>query len=171
MITLVAYASKHGATHEVADRIASVLREQGVHVDVTAVSEVHNVAAYDAVVICSAVYYGRWMKAAADLVRSHADELAARPVWLCSSGPVGPKDLPEAAEIAEFTTTIAPVAHLTFAGALDRSKLSMAERLVVKGVHAPDGDFRDWNLIETWAREIAEQLDMRVPVGGSRHGS
>ena len=72
---------------------------------------------------------------------------------------------------AQFTATIAPVAHVTFAGALDRSKLSMAERLVVKGVHAPDGDFRDWNLIETWAREIAEQLDTRVPVGGSRHGS
>jgi hypothetical protein len=32
------------------------------------------------------------------------------------------------------------------------------ERVVVKGVRAPDGDFRDWNAIEEWAESIAHAL-------------
>jgi menaquinone-dependent protoporphyrinogen oxidase len=45
-----------------------------------------------------------------------------------------------------------------FFGALDRSKLAFGERMMVKAVKAPEGDFRDWNAISTWADEIAREL-------------
>jgi menaquinone-dependent protoporphyrinogen oxidase len=169
--TLIAYATKYGATRQIAARIGSRLHADGLDVNVIDVADECDLATYDAVVICSAVYYGRWLKPAADFVRSHQQQLAALKVWLCSSGPVGDKALPEAKEIAEFKTKIRPVAHETFAGALDRTKLSFADRLVIKAVHAPDGDYRDWMAIDAWAQGIAEQLDSRVALGGTRHGN
>jgi menaquinone-dependent protoporphyrinogen oxidase len=41
------------------------------------------------VVLGSAVYVGRWLEAGACFVEEQADELAARPVWLFSSGRPG----------------------------------------------------------------------------------
>jgi menaquinone-dependent protoporphyrinogen oxidase len=36
--------------------------------------------------------------------------------------------------------------------------LSFAERMMVKAVRAPEGDFRDWQAIEAWAASIARDL-------------
>ena len=41
---------------------------------------------------------------------------------------------------------------------LDRTKLGFGERMMVKAVKAPDGDFRDWNAISAWADEIGREL-------------
>ncbi len=158
MRVLVAYASKHGATREIAERVGGVLRSQRCEPEVVDVTTVGTLDPYDAVVICSAVYYGHWMKPAAEFVRAHLGHLAASPVWLCSSGPLGDKPLPEAAEVAEFEVSIHPREAMTFGGALDAAHLGLAERLVVKGVHAPYGDFRDWAAIDAWASRIATQL-------------
>ena len=48
--------------------------------------------------------------------------------------------------------------HRSFAGALLRERLGFAERAVVAALHAPYGDFRDWDAIEAWAAEIAAAL-------------
>lgn len=45
--------------------------------------------------------------------------------------------------------------HRIFAGRLDASTLSLGERVAVRAVRAPEGDFRDWAAIRGWAREIA----------------
>jgi menaquinone-dependent protoporphyrinogen oxidase len=45
-----------------------------------------------------------------------------------------------------------------FFGALDRSKLGFGERMMVKAVKAPEGDFRDWAGIRSWADDIAREL-------------
>ena len=46
-------------------------------------------------------------------------------------------------------------AHHVFAGRLDRDDLGPLEKLVAAGVHAPEGDFRDWPDVQAWADEIA----------------
>jgi menaquinone-dependent protoporphyrinogen oxidase len=51
-----------------------------------------------------------------------------------------------------------PKEHRTFFGALDKSKLGFGERMLVKAVKAPEGDFRDWDRIRGWADAIAQQL-------------
>ena len=43
----------------------------------------------DAVGLGRAVYMGQWLKPARQLAERQAAALAARPVWLFSSGPVG----------------------------------------------------------------------------------
>jgi menaquinone-dependent protoporphyrinogen oxidase len=166
MRVLIAYASKHGATREIAERVGRVLQAQGCESEVVDVTTVGTLAPYDAVVICSAVYYGHWMKAAAEFVRAHLGHLATSPVWLCSSGALGDKPLPEATEVAEFEDSIHPREAMTFGGALDPAHLGLAERIVVKGVHAQYGDFRDWAAIDAWASRIAEQLSARAVTTG-----
>jgi menaquinone-dependent protoporphyrinogen oxidase len=80
------------------------------------------------------------------------------PLWLFSSGPVGPKSLPEAAELAEFRTLLNVRDDVTFDGAIDAQKLSFSERLMVKAVRAPYGDYRKWDRIDGWAGSIATCL-------------
>jgi menaquinone-dependent protoporphyrinogen oxidase len=113
---------------------------------------------FDAAVVGSAVYMGRWMKEAAEFVRSNRDALGRWPLWLFSSGPVGYQPLPEPKEITEFRDIASFRGHHTFLGALDKGKLSLAERLAVKAVKAPEGDFRDWEDIDAWASTIASEL-------------
>jgi menaquinone-dependent protoporphyrinogen oxidase len=47
---------------------------------------------------------------------------------------------------------------MLFHGDIDMSKLNFAEKLILRGVKAPTGDFRDWNAITAWAIQIAEAL-------------
>jgi menaquinone-dependent protoporphyrinogen oxidase len=48
---------------------------------------------------------------------------------------------------------------------LDTNKLSFPEKLIVKGIKAPIGDFRDWEAITAWATGIAEALKKEVVYG------
>ena len=158
MRALIAYASRHGSTREIAERIGATLRSAGDEVQVIPVSAAPDLLAFDTVIVGSAVYMGHWMKEAVEFLRLNQATLAERPVWLFSSGPVGPKSLPEAVDIAALRQLLEIRGHRTFAGALDAKKLSLAERMMVRAVKAPYGDDRSWEDIDTWAREIADAL-------------
>jgi len=93
-----------------------------------------------------------------ELVEANTAWLARRPVWLFSSGPVGPAAPADPKELPVLREAIAPLDHRVFYGALDRHHLSIGERIVVGAVKAPDGDYRDWREIEAWADEIAESV-------------
>jgi menaquinone-dependent protoporphyrinogen oxidase len=161
MTILVTYASKHGSTEEIAERIAATLQRSGIETDLKPVEAVRDVEPYAAVVLGSAIYYGSWLKEAREFVHRHEAALVARPVWLFSSGPLGVevKDAePQPKELAEFQESVKPRDPRIFFGALDYSQLSFMERMVVKGVRASEGDFRDWAAIEEWAQSIAHAL-------------
>jgi menaquinone-dependent protoporphyrinogen oxidase len=158
MSILIAYASKHGATAGIAERIGATLHLHGLDACVLPISEVPDVQRYDAAVIGSAVYMGRWMKAATLFVRRHQAQLVRVPLWFFSSGPAGPKPLPEAADLAELRTLLNVKGDATFDGALDAQKLSLSERMMVKAVRAPYGDYREWDRIDEWAGSIATSL-------------
>jgi menaquinone-dependent protoporphyrinogen oxidase len=161
MAILVTYASKHGTTQEVAERITFTLRQLGKTAEIRPLHRVESLADYEAVVLGSAIYYGSWLKEATEFVRNQREALSSLPVWLFSVGPLGTevKDTEEQPkELAEFRESIAFREHRLFFGALDRNQLSFPERMVVKAVRAPEGDFRDWKTIERWADAIACQL-------------
>lgn len=158
---LVAVASRHGSTREIAEAIAGTLRDEGLDADLADAAEVTALSGYDAVVLGSAVYVGRWLDPARALVDERGDELAARPTWLFSSGPIGdpPKpDAEDAVQIAEIAERVGARDHRLFAGKLDKSALGFGERAVVLAFRAPEGDFRDWDEIAEWARGIAAAL-------------
>jgi menaquinone-dependent protoporphyrinogen oxidase len=161
MRILVTAASRHGATAEVASAIGQALTDAGLEVDVKPLHGLDGVAGYNAVMLGSGVYMGRWLPDATDFVQRHVVELGARPVWLFSSGPIGspvPKPEGDPAGIVELAASIRARGHRTFAGRLDRVRLGIGEKLVVSAVRAREGDFRDWEAIRAWAREIAGAL-------------
>jgi menaquinone-dependent protoporphyrinogen oxidase len=160
MRVLVSAASRHGATTEMAATIAAALGSAGFEVVVAVPAEVTDVSEFDAAVIGSAVYAGRWLAPARDLLRRHRDGLALIPVWLFSSGPVGDPPAPaeDPVDAAAMVALVGARGHRVFAGQLERSRLGLAERALVTVVHAHDGDFRPWPEIEAWARSIAVEL-------------
>lgn len=166
---LVAYASKHGATAEIAQVIGEQLAQAGHHVDVKAVDDVADPGAYDAVVLGSAVYVGNWRKEAARFLEEQAAILAQRPLWLFSSGPTGEGDPADLMKGWRFPEKLQPLADrldvrdiAVFHGVLDAEKLNFMERLVVKGVKAPMGDFREWDEIRAWGAKIIADLQESV---------
>ena len=161
MTVLVAYASKHGSTQGIAERIAEKLQQLGKEAEARPVDEVSDPGSYEAFVIGSAIYYGSWLKEATEWMHRNQAILSKRPVWLFSVGPLGAEvsdaeQQPQ--EMAEFQQAIRPREQRVFFGALDHHRLSFAERMVVKAVRAPEGDFRDWEAIEAWAASIARDL-------------
>jgi menaquinone-dependent protoporphyrinogen oxidase len=165
---LVAYATKHGSTRGIAERIGRRLESHALEVDVLDVDGVADVAAYDAFVLGSAVYIGSWRKEAVRFARKHAAAMAARPSWLFSSGPLAEPGVEQPKQMAELSAALKPRDNKVFPGALDGSTLSLPERLVISAVqaqteHQMAGDFRDWDEIDAWADGIAKALD-REPV-------
>jgi menaquinone-dependent protoporphyrinogen oxidase len=166
MTVLVAAASKHGATEEIAERIGVDLTGWGLEVEVRKLGEVEDVRPYEAVVLGSAIFYGKWMKEAIRFVASHASELAERPTWLFGSGSVSGDppidDDPNAispALVERLVTQTHAREHKVFAGKLNRNTLGLTEMLPVRMVRAQDGDWRDWQAIDEWAAGIASDLD------------
>jgi menaquinone-dependent protoporphyrinogen oxidase len=160
MNVLVSAASKYGATGEIAAAIGEVLTEHGLDATVVPCEQVDTVDGYDAVVLGSAVYAGHWRKPARALVERSGDALAARPVWLFSSGPIGDPPKPEEApvDVAEVLAATRAREHRVFAGKLVRKQLSFGDKAIAVALRVPDGDFRDWAAIKGWAAEIAAAL-------------
>jgi menaquinone-dependent protoporphyrinogen oxidase len=161
MRVLVTAATKYGATAEIAQAIAEVLGEHGLEATVLPPEQVEGVDGYDAVVVGSAVYAGHWLKPARELVERHAGDLASRPVWLFSSGPVGdpPKPEEDPVDVGETLAATKAREHRVFAGKLVRKQLSFPERAIVAALHVPEGDFRDWTEVRQWAAGIASTLE------------
>ena len=159
MSTLVGYASKHGATKGIAEAVAAELGRNDVPAHAVDVESLTGLDGYDAVVLGSGVYAGHWLKPVREFAFAHAGQLRELPVWLFSSGPCGPPEelKPEGdpVDIAELAEKLRPVEHRVFAGVIDKDKLGFGERAMVRAFHAPVGDFRDWDAIAGFAREIA----------------
>jgi menaquinone-dependent protoporphyrinogen oxidase len=160
MNVLVAVASRHHSTYEIGGRLARALEGAGLIVDLRRPEEVVALDDYDAVVLGSGVYAGRWLPAATQLADRLADELGERPVWLFSSGPVGDASAPagDLSAVAGILARIDGRGHRVFAGRLEAAELKLGEKLVLKVVRAKTGDYRDWTAIDAWAREIAAEL-------------
>ena len=171
MKVLVGYASRHGATQGIAQRVADTLRRDGLEVTLHPSSRSTPVAAADAFGSAPRYYgldeRGRPVRAGDHLL------LAAHPTWLFSSGPVSwtssakgrnVLETAEPVEFAEFLKLIGPLADRVFFGAYDPDNppADLAERVVrlmppIKKL-LPTGDFRDWAEIEAWAEGIARDL-------------
>lgn len=169
---LVAYASKHGGTAEIAEVIGATLRDRGFVTDVRPAREVRTLDDYGVVVVGSALYMFRWQGEAIDLLKRFRRDLETRSTWLFSSGPTG--GTPEAeAKLTEILaaqpappTNVAKLAeqigvreHRTFGGRAGPEMTGIFERWI------PHGDWRDLDSVHDWANHIANELAaLRVPV-------
>lgn len=164
MRILVTAASRHEATSEVAKAIADTLERAGFEVVLQRPEEVGHVVGYNAAVLGSAIYVGRWLKPATDLVERTSTSLRNIPVWLFSTGPVGEPLKPDGvpADVALMMEASGARDHRVFGGRLDRRQLRFAEKALVRMVGAADGDYRPWDDIEAWAEGIDSTLKARA---------
>jgi len=162
---LVAYASKYGATTEIAEKIGEVLNDAGLPTDVSPVKQVSNLTEYNAVILGSAVYIGQWRKEAVKFLEANEKALTERSVWLFSSGPSGEGDPVELLSGWQFpkgqqeiADRIQPRDITVFHGNVDVNKLNFLHKWMIGKVESPVGDFREWEAIAAWATSIAEAL-------------
>ena len=172
---LVTYATKYGATAEIAEKIGQVLGQAGLRTDVLPTDRVSNLSSYKAVVLGSAVYIGRWRKEAATFLKANEKVLAEQLVWLFSSGPTGEGNPVELMEGWHFPKALQPIADrirprdiAVFHGAINMKKLNLIEKWMINKVKAPLGDFRDWDAITSWATAIADVLKEKVLAQGTQ---
>jgi menaquinone-dependent protoporphyrinogen oxidase len=165
MKVLVAYASKHGATAEITEKIGQVLRESGLQVDVSPVKSANDLKSYDAVILGSAAYMFQWRADAVSFLKKNQNLLAERPIWLFYSGPLGKGDALELVKGQRFPKPLKPVIdHIkprdtkVFHGFINMDKLNFFERFAFKKSPAMQGDFRDWDAIISWSKSIALEL-------------
>jgi menaquinone-dependent protoporphyrinogen oxidase len=161
MKVLVVAASRHGGTQEIGEFITRELKELGVDAEMRDAREQLDLARYDGVVLGSAVYMGNWLADARVFYQENRASLEGIPLWLYSSGPIGeidPKPHGEPPGIKDILDDGVALNHRVFTGRLEMKRLGLLERLIAKGVHVPEGDFRDWEDIRGWTHEIADRL-------------
>lgn len=163
---LVAYASKYGATKEIATRISEVLQKEGLPSEVLSADATVDPGEYRAVILGSAIYVGKWQNDAVNFLHANVDALARQPVWIFASGPTGegdPLELIEGkllpAKLESTIDQIHPREVTVFHGNINPEKVNSIEKWAVKSlVKKPFGDYRDWKSIVDWGNKIADAL-------------
>lgn len=164
MTVVVAYASKHGSTAEIAQAVSRGLRDAGVDAECLEAHQVKSLKPYRAVVLGSAVYMKRWRGEARRFLNRHRDELAARPFWIFSSGPVGdPEDDPdpewiEPRKVVAEAERLGVRGHVVFGGRVPEGEGGFTARAMARNIPNEFHDRRDWDEIDAWARSIAAEL-------------
>lgn len=166
---LVTYASEHGATAEIAQTIARVMRQFDLDVTSRRIESIDNdVTNYDAVILGSAVYLGDWLEEAQVFLKRHQEKLSQIHVWLFSSGPTGDGDAVELMDgiiipdsMSELVDNIRPREIKAFHGKIDLRRLPKNERAIIKAAGVPRGDYRDWDDIKHWAMEVSRALTVQ----------
>ncbi|MFH8769495.1 flavodoxin domain-containing protein [Streptomyces sp. NPDC017958] len=157
---LVAYGTTNGSTAQIAETVAGVLVEEGMTAQARPARSVTSVGPYDAVIVGGALYAGRWHRDARRFLLRHHRELAERPLWLFSSGPLDASasewDIPPVPDVRHAMDRLTVTEHVTFGGCLEAGAKGPIARMLLRG--GKGGDFRDVPAIEKWAAQIAAGL-------------
>ena len=163
---LVAYATRHGSTGEVARFIGDHLGTRGLAVDTVPAREVRGaVDGYDLVVLGGALYSGRWHRDAQRFLKRHRTELDHLPIAVFGMGPRNPTPEAFAGSRAQLARALArrdwlrPVATAVFGGVDPPSRHPEKHR-----------DARDWAAIEAWSGSLLAGGTEGAPPAAPRSG-
>ena len=161
---LVAYASEYGSTAGVAEAIGKELCNRGLGVDLRLAKKVADPGSYRAAIVGSPIYKGKWMPEAVKFLQENSTVLSRIPVayfTVCMTmyDPTEENRRKASAymdTVYQSVPQVKPVKVGLFAGALDYSKLSWIMRQIIKAKGSPEGDYRDWDSIRSWAANLNE---------------
>ncbi len=161
---LVCYATRYGSTRGIATIIADELRDAGYEVTLSPASDAGDPAGYDAVIIGSPLYMGKWLADAREFVSRFRDSLRSRPVAVFSAGftlreqTAGNLDAADGALASSVRPYLSPVSAGYFAGRLDPDHMTAADRAVIALAGTVPGDFRDPGEVKKWAGTLPSLL-------------
>lgn len=156
---LVAYATKAGTTAEIAARIGETISQKNQTVDVLPISRVKDLSGYSAVVIGSAIRMGSVLPEVKSFVEKNQAALGQKPFSLFVACMTLNEDTEAnrtavSAYLDPIRAVVKPASEGLFAGVMDPQKVSFLDRLIIKALKTPLGDFRDWDKINAWAESI-----------------
>lgn len=167
---LIAYATKHGSTAEVAQFMGEVLRERDLAVTVAAAETVEDVAGYDAVLVGSPIYGGMWLTEISQFLERFADALAQKPTyfWMTCIRVLEPDGLEHAQREYVYQPLMKRIGVRevgVFAGKLKLDEINWDDRWTLAARYdgkelpgARSDDFRDWNAIRAWTAGVRDAL-------------
>ncbi len=162
---LIAYASVHGSTQEIAEQIATTMRNVGVEVDIQPASKIHDLARYRAVVLGAPIYMFHLHKDALNFISRHKVTLMnGLPIAIFAGGPIE-TDKDQWADIRkQFVQELAkfpwlrPIAIEVVGGRFDPTKLRFPYNLIPALKQMPAADLRDWTVIRNWASDLVNKF-------------
>ena len=165
---LMTYGTKYGSTAEIATRIGQRMTASGFDTDVLQANLAIDVTKYDAVIVGSPIYGGKWLADPTLLLVVNHERLRSIPIVLFSVGMIDVKHPGKLRELhdawvdeafAREGINLNIIASVTFDGAYWRRNLPLWMRFVDSIIRfGPQGDYRQWARIETWADETAQAL-------------
>ena len=156
---LVCYASRYGSTREIAECISEELRALGIHVDCIPAGRDADPEGYDGVVIGSPLYMGKWLVDARELVSRERVALGQVPVAVFSVGYSFRNRSEQAlrsgdAALSDVRLFINPRESAFFPGKVSPSVVSLSDQAILTLAGVAEGDFRDMEMVRSWARTL-----------------
>lgn len=153
---LVTYASKAGSTAEVATRIGKILSNKNLAVDVIPVNKVTDITSYQTVILGSAIRIGNVLPEVQKFVESNQAMLQKKSFHIYFMCMMLEKDTDENRKavsdyLKPIRALVKPASEGMFAGVINLKKLGLFDQLMIKAMKSPQGDFRDWDQIGSWA--------------------
>jgi len=173
---LLVYATTHGHTAKIANRIADVLREGGLSVDMHDVRTAAkpDLRAYDGVIVGASVHGGQHQREVVDWVRERARALNGLPSAFFSVCLTAADDSEESQratreyiDVLLDDTGWIPRETVSFAGALQYREYDFVTRLVMRVLMrrgdyptdvTEDFEYTDWEAVERFGRTYAALL-------------
>ncbi len=161
---LITYTTWTGTTAEVADFIGKKLAEKGWTSDILPIKEVKDIIPYRAIVLGSPIHASHWMKEALSFLQKNATALRDKKTALFNTCLTMRNPAPENINMTlayndEARTLVHPESEASFAGTVRYDRLNFFVKFLMKKIiKAPEGDFRNWQAIESWTNEISEKL-------------
>lgn len=161
---LVAYATVHGSTLEVAQSIADSLRGHGLTIDLQPARQVRSLVGFRGVVLGAPLYMFHWHGDAKSFLSRHRAALESLPLSIFALGPFHnkPEEITSAREILDKELAafpwLKPAAVEMFVGKYDPARLRFPYNLIPALKKMPASDERDWPAIQAWAEHVSDSL-------------
>jgi menaquinone-dependent protoporphyrinogen oxidase len=175
MKILITYASAHGTTQSIAERIESCMNATNIGVvTVDPIEENPHLGDFDVIIIGSAIHNGSWLPPATRFMKLSTLFLKEqpRPTWVFSVG-MPAKGVAATAEEHKMEKWLKGHVeirgHTLFQGRWQQGDLPWGLNWLLLCFGGRVEDRRDWDAIDKWADSIVQELRVNPPKLDSRH--
>lgn len=161
---LVVFATGSGCTESVAGWVAEEAAGRGLEPVLRDAKDDPSPEGFAAVIVGSGMRAGKWHAAAEQWIKRHAEHLREVPCAVFSVGMRAadgdPGEGDGSARQAAAQAGVDPVATASLPGWFVPKRFSLPERLILKAMKTPEGDFRDEAAARAWAAQVLDAMGL-----------